>query len=259
MRRLTFCLVLVGLVTGLGGCAQLLGSQPVNQRRKFTVVTQPVRLALPHSERPYPFKVQVKKFEISRLYDRDQFVSRLSSYEVQEDRWNTWAFRPGDMLTTVVERYLYEIQLFAQLSQDFLDQRPDYVFATTVKAIERFTQGQQNFAHLAMAMQLIDQKNGEVFWSGEFDKVEPVYSRDISATVEALSRILHDQLETAIRDLDFRFLNLMRQRRDLPPLSAADLASAAGAADSLRAAGGGPTSAAEYEILPGKLATPEEQ
>jgi ABC-type uncharacterized transport system auxiliary subunit len=256
--RASRAVVLLALLVGAGGCAQLLGSKPVAQRRKFTVVAQPVRLALPHSERPYPYKVQVKKFAISRLYDRDQFVSRLSAYEVQEDRWNTWAFRPGEMLTTVVERYLNEVRLFAQIRQEFLDERPDYVFAASVKAIERFTQGQQTYAHLAMAMSLEDQKSGEVVWSAEFDKVQPVYARDISATTEALSNILHDQVEIAIRDLDFRFLNRMRQGRGLPPLSSADLASAAGAADSL-ATGGGDAVGADYEILPGRLANPEER
>jgi ABC-type uncharacterized transport system auxiliary subunit len=253
------CLVLL-LLLALGGCGALLGTKPIRQQRKFTIVAQPLRLALKGSERPYPFKVQIKRFEVSRLYERDQFISRLSAYEIQEDRWNTWASRPSDMLTTVVERYLYEAQLFTQLSQEFLDERPDYVLETVVKAIERFENNQQNFARLAMSMKLIEQKSGKIFWSGEFDEEEPVTSREIGAVVQALSDILHDKLEVYIRDLDFEFLNLMRQERGLRPLSAAELEDIAALGDTAQA-GGEANAAADYEILydPDKITIPAEE
>ncbi len=253
------CLLLI-LLLALSGCGSLLGTKPIRQQRKFAVVAQPLRLGLKGSERPYPFKVQVKKCEVSRLYDRDQFISRLSAYEIQEDRWNTWASRPSDMLTTVVERYLYEAQLFTQLSQAFLDERPDYVLETVVKAIERFENNQRNFARLAVSMKLVEQKSGKIFWSDEFDEEEPISSRDIGAIVQALSDILHDKLEVYLRDLDFEFLNLMRQGRGLRPLSAAELENAAALGDTAQAAAGG-TSTADYEILydPDKLAIPAEE
>lgn len=258
MQRAGACLF---LLLALGGCAQLIGSKPIRQQRKFTIVAQPLRLSLKGSERPYPFKVQLKKFEVSRLYDRDQFISRLSAYEIQEDRWNTWASRPSDMLTAVVERYFSEAQLFAQLSQEFLDERPDYILATAVKAIERFESDQQNFAHLALTMQLVEQKSGKVFWSYPFDKEELIYSRDIGATVQALSDVLREQMEVALRDLDFKFLNLMRQQRGLSPISAADLEKETAVSDTVQAAGSEVTSTADYEILydPAKLAVPPPQ
>lgn len=248
------------MLLALAGCSSLLGTKTIRQQRKFTIVAQPLRLSLKGSERPYPFKVQVKKVEVSRLYDRDQFVSRLSAYEIQEDRWNIWASRPSDMLTTVMERYLYEARLFTQLSQTFLDERPDYVLETVVKAIERFENNQQNFARLAMAMKLIDQKSGTVFWDAEFDQTELVYSREISPTVAALSDILRDQFTGMIRALDFRLLNLRRQERGLPPISAAELESAPAQSDTLEAADRGGTSSADYETLydPDKLAPAEE-
>jgi ABC-type uncharacterized transport system auxiliary subunit len=254
MRR--SCLSLLLLLLVLAGCSTILGTKTVRQQRKFTLIAQPLRLA-GVSERPYPFRVQLRKVEVSRLYDRDQLVSRLSAYEVREDRWNVWASRPSDMLTATLERYLADAGLFAQFGRDFLDQRPDYVFETSVSAIECFASEERSAAHLALSWRLVDQRDNKVFWSGRFDREEPVYSRDIGAAVQALSSILQEEAERAIRDLDLRLLNLARQERGEPPLAPAEVENG-GQAGLAEAPDEG---AARYELLydQAKLAAPEKR
>ncbi|MBI2505264.1 MAG: membrane integrity-associated transporter subunit PqiC [Candidatus Latescibacteria bacterium] len=241
----------------LGGCSTLLGTKTIRQQRKFTVIVQPLRLAQGSSERPYPFKVQLRKVEVSRLYDRDQLVSRLSAYEVREDRWNVWASRPSDMLTSTIERYLADAGLFAHFGREFLDQRPDYVFEVGVTAIECFASEERSAAHLALAWRLVDQRDNKIFWSDKFDREEPVYNRDIGAAVQALSGILQDECERAFRELDLRLLNLVRQQRGEAPLSLAELEHSA----SLAPAAEEGEEDAQYDLLydPDKLAAPEKR
>jgi len=242
------------LLLGLFGCGTLLGTKTVRQQRKFTLVAQPLRLPVGLSERPYAYKVQLRKVEVSRLYDRDQLVSRLSQYEVREDRWNVWASRPSDMLTATLQRYLADAGLFAQFEREFLDQRPDYVLEVLVGAIEWFTTEEHSAAHLALSWRLVDQKDNKVSWSGRFDREEPVYSRDIGAAVQALSEILHNECEKMVRELDLRFLNLARQQRGEPPLSAGEVGGTHGNAPAEDQA-----EAAPYELLydPEKMIAPE--
>lgn len=241
----------------LAGCGTLLGTKTIRQQRKFTLISQPLRLKSGMSERPYPFKVQLRKVEVSRLYDRDQLVARLSPYEVREDRWNVWASRPSDMLTATLEHYLADAALFSHFDREFLDQRPDFVFEATVGAIECFSSETRSAAHLTIAWRLVDQRDNKVFWSAKFDREEPVYSRDIGAAVQALSGILHEESEKALRELDLKLLNLVRQQRGESPLSQADAESSHATADPE----GGDQGLDQYELLydQAKLANPEKR
>ena len=101
----------------------------------------------------------------------------------------------------------------------------------------------------------MDQKDNKVFWSGKFDREEPVYNRDIGAAVQALSGLLQDESERALSDLDLKFLNLMRQQRGEPTLSPAELETHHSLAPAEEEQG----DAAQYESLydQDKLVAPE--
>ncbi len=253
MSRVVALLLLVLL--GLGACSTILGTKTIRQQRKFTLIAQPLRLPAGVSEKPYPVKVQLRKVEVSRLYDREQLLSRLSAFEVREDRWNVWASRPSDMFTNTIERYLADSGLFEQFGREFLDHRPDYVFEAAVSAIECFASEERSAAHLAISWRLVDQHDNKVFWSGRFDREEPVYSRDIGAAVQVLSGILLDESERALREIDLRFLNGARLQRGQEALSSLELEGS-----QLPSAGEDEESdAAQYELLydPAKLIVPE--
>ena len=212
MKRFSLLLLALTLIIALNGCAQLIGGKTeIPERRKFTLVNHPLRLALKGSKRPYPFSVQVQKFVVPGIYDRDQIVFRLSEYEIKDDKYHLWANRPSKMLTDIVGQYLNNATLFTQISQEYLDKRPDYILSGTVKAIERFDSGDLWYAHLSMSLKLVDTKTSEVFWTREFDERPRVFFKDMAYSVEALSHILHEQMGQSISEMDFKFLNKMRQ------------------------------------------------
>ena len=237
----------------LSGCAQLLGGDAkLPQRRYFKLHIETLHgSSMEGSKRPYPFRVQVKGFEIPRAYDRTNIIRRRDQYELRRDPLHYWMERPSDMITDAVKQYLRQADLFTYVGRDrdFFEHRPDYVFSGSVKAIERFDSGDAWAAHLVMTMELVRQDDGKVIWEDDFDEERPVFSAQMEHTVEALSLILVQEMEKVIRALDFTFA----QQQGIPttgPVPAAQDTTAPAAQDVTAP----PRSTGYYEILPGKRA-----
>jgi ABC-type uncharacterized transport system auxiliary subunit len=248
--------LLLAIVLGVS-CTSLIGGKTeIPERRKFTLVAHPLNLRLKNSKRPYLYNLQIKKFSVSGNYDRDQIVFRLSPFEIKDDKRNIWADRPSKMITDVIEEYLNQANMFTNISQEYLDRRPDYVLSGTVRAIERFDSGDAWYAHLSLSWKLVDAKTNEIFWDDDFDRTEPLYQRDMSITVEAMSQTLREEIEKAIVDLDWRFANKWRQESGIELLEQEQAANGDNGpvtadADSTDATYGADS---DYELLPGRLA-----
>lgn len=256
--------VLLGAVVLLlaAGCTQLLGGRAeIRERRKFILEGEPLRLNLPLSERPYELKIQVERFAVSRLYDRDQIVFRLTPEEIRDDRNNLWAIRPSEMITKAVSDHLRNARVFTDIRTDFLDVTPDFTLTGTVDAIERFDSGDRWFARLAVTMRLVD-RDGKVFWEHRFapNEVE-VYEADLVFMVQAMRDILRQNMSAAIRSLDRALL--IRKVSNDPNRDVVALLDAANSAgpqetevDTTEAI---PRETADYLVLPGKRAPEEDE
>lgn len=235
------------LVVALSGCAQLLGGETkLPQKRYFKLPIEPLRGSLDGSERPYPFQVQVKGFEVPRAYDRTHIIRRRDQYELRRDNLHHWMERPGDMITDAVKQYLRQADLFTYVGgdRDFFERRPDYVLSGSVKAIELFDSGDLWAAHLVMTMELVRQADGKVIWQDDFDEEKQVFSPAMIHTVAALSGILGQRMQKAIEVIDFKFLN---KQRPAPAAPSGETAPAA--RDTVLQ-----TESDHYELIPGKLA-----
>ena len=243
-RRWASALVLAAV---LSGCAQLLGGDTkLPQRRYFKLPLEPLRGSVEGSERPYPFRVQVKGFEMPRAYDRTHIIRRRDQYELRRDPLHHWMERPSDMITDAVKQYLRQADLFIYVGgdRDFFEHRPDYVLNGSVKAIERFDSGDLWAAHLVMTLELVRQADGQVIWQDDFDEEKQVFSPAMIHTVAALSGILGQRMQKAIEEIDFKFLNKQR-----PAPAAPSRETAPAARDTVLQ-----TQADYYELIPGKLA-----
>jgi ABC-type uncharacterized transport system auxiliary subunit len=257
-------LALAAVCACLIGCGGLLGGKAeIRPHRKFIIEAEPLGLNLPDSQKPYAFKMEVGDFEVSRLYDQEQIVFRLSQQEVKHDPYHRWAVRPGDMITDAIEQYISDAHLFTDTRQEFLDTEPDFTLTGNVKAIERFDSGNLWYARLVMSMQLVD-RNSEIFWGPRnFDSgLELVYLPDFSHTVVTLSKILRRNMAEAIRELDHKLLVQKFQSEGLGVDHLLDRtngsldgrgANGQAAADSARSSR---APNPDYEIIQGK-ATPE--
>ena len=244
----------LALAAAGAACTSLIGGKAeVRENRKFIIEASPLALDLPHSERPYALHVEVGKFDVSRLYDRNQVILRQSPEEVLEKAYHSWAVRPSEMITDAVEGYLKEARLFTDIRQDFVDVIPEYRITGSVKSLERLDSGDQWYANFRLSVQLVDGRN-EVVKRWDFDDdAQRVYHRNFAHTVTAFNEMLRRYMQRVIRDVDHMFLIRKLQQENRPyqhvldaanrPAAAADTA----AADSIRRA-----AHPDYEIIPGK-------
>ena len=237
-------------------CSQFFGGKAeLPQRRFFDFRAEPLRLNSDYTERPYAAQIQVKPFEVQRAYNRNEIIFRRDQYELHRDPLHSWITRPGDLFTDAVQQYLQAAELFTYVGgdQDFYDRRPDYVLSGTVNALERFDSNDIWAAHLAISMKLIRQQDALVIWQKDFDQEQQVYFPEMKHTVAAFSQLLNTQMEICIREVDFIFYNMNREKTgNYRPLNSI--------IDSLTSKGAinifleDEDLNQDYELLPGKIA-----
>lgn len=244
------------LVLCSSSCTQLLGGgAKIRERRKFIIEAEPLRLNLPASERPYQSTVQIDKFSISPLYERNQIIFRLTPEEIEDDNYNQWAVRPGDMITDAVAGYVRRAGLFTDVREVFYNTEPDFTLTGTVNAIERFDSGDRWFARLDVTIQLVGREE-QIFWQHRFDPNEiEVYDSDMVFTVQALRSLLRQNMEGAMKSLD---LDLLIRKVTLDGRDPTDLihgnTNGNGISDAVQDSTEIPLETEHYRIFPGKLA-----
>lgn len=197
----------------ISGCVILLlvifwACAQAPQKQFYLISYVPTKVSVENSARPYPFKVQLREFDVLRVYNRSQMVLRFSPNQIQYYNFKHWAVRPGFMITDAIEKHLTTANLVTELRRDFLDYRPDYQIIGTVGAIERFDSGDTWYAHLAMNFKLLRERDRHELWNYSFDRRKRVYNPDVVYTVEALSEILDSEMRRVIRDLDRIFYQI---------------------------------------------------
>ena len=253
-------LALLALLAAAGCTSLFAGKAEIPERRKFIIEGEPLGLSLPLSERPYELKVQIERFSISRFYERDQIVFRLSPQEIRDDRYNLWAVRPSEMITNAVSDYLRGAELITDLRPDFLDVDPEFTLTGTIDAIERFDSGDRWWARLDGSLQLLDGE-GRIFWQHSFDPNEvEVFESDMAYTVQGMNQILRQNMTDAIRSLDRALLirKASAEGRDLTGLLEEE-----GGKGVAAPAGDGkeevPRETEDYVVVPGKPSPQEDR
>lgn len=232
----------------LGGQAKIV------QKRLFRITIEPINY-LENSQRPYDVMVQFRDLQISSEYNKRPIISSTNLYQVKEDPNNSWARRPGEMITDVVVGYLREAQLFRQLvrQRDLFDRRPDYILNGAITALERLDSGDIWYAHMVMTLELENAETGQVIWVGEIteeDDIE-VFDSDMQQTVVATSEILRRKMEHFIRRIDLIFL---RQALDDPSLQIFENGAAKRDSTTVDSTKTRREIPSHYELIPGKIA-----
>ena len=209
-KYLILWLVMLALLLGIA-C-----SKPPPSRHYYTIDYLPRKIRLEGSGRPYPFKVQLKRFEVLRMFDRSQIVFRYSPNELKYYLYKNWAMKPGDMIMDRVEAHLLSANLFDELRREFLDAYPDYRLEGTVDALEKYEGGDLFFGHLAMTFRLVREEDRKEVWRYAFDERKKVYEPDMVYTVIALREILETEMIHVIRELDRIFREIMGQPGEDP-------------------------------------------
>jgi len=182
-------------------CSLMRSDMPTKQY--YIITYTPTQNKPPESLRPYPLSLHVGRFEVQRIFNRQNIIYRFSPHRIQYYETERWAVRPDEMIKDMVFKHVEASQIVNRVGLDFLDTRPDYRIEGTVDALEKYDAGDLFFAHLAMTFRLLRISDGEQVWNYSFDTRRQVYSKDMVHTVMGLSSILQTELNYVVN----RFLN----------------------------------------------------
>lgn len=174
-------------------------------RSYYTIDYVPRSEPAAESQRPYPYSLQVGRFDVERTTNRQNIVYRYSPHQLQYYERERWAVRPDDMIRDMVFKHLDAARLTNRLALEFSDKRPDFRLEGMVEALERLDAGDLFFGHLAMTLKVIRVETGDEVWSYGFDQRRRVQSNDMVRTVQVLSDILQSQMNVAVTQLDSLF------------------------------------------------------
>lgn len=190
-------LLLVSILLLIAGC-----SKPI-MKQYYLLNYQPDQLTNRIQDKPYPFTIRFKPFEIEKAYSKPNIVFRKSPYELEYYGYRHWAVRPKDMLTDLIYSHLESIDL-VQNTVRRLDEKgkPDYELSGTILAIEEYDSDDTWFAHLSIRMTLVRLSDGEIIYNRLFDQRKIVEMHDPLYVVRTLSELTDFFASSLMNELD---------------------------------------------------------
>lgn len=160
---------------------------------------------LPESEgvnymKSYPFKVQLLRFDIQKIYDRYNIVYRYSPYEIKYYNVSNWAVKPNEMLTDLLEKHIVSSNLAETVQRDYFDTSPDYVVTGNIEKIEKLDSGDFYYAHIAMNLSLIRYKDYQTIYQMKIDERKKIFKTETSFFVEGISAIISEKFSEFIKE-----------------------------------------------------------
>ncbi len=192
------------ILTAAAGCS--FGK--IQVKNYYIISYKPSAAPSATSKRPYPVSLQVGRFEVQRIFNRQNILYRFSPHQIQYYELQNWAVRPDYMITDMVFKHLETSALANRVGIDFFESRPDYRIEGTVEALEKLDAGDMFFAHLAMTFKMLSVGNGAQVWEYSFDQRKQVYQQEMVYTVRGLSSILQSQMGLVVSQLDSLFLSM---------------------------------------------------
>lgn len=204
MKKHGLILVLIVGIVSILACS--LGR--IQTRDYYILSYTPVSKAPVTSKRPYPYSLQIGRFEVQRIFNRQNILYRYSPNQIQYYELQHWAVRPDYMVTDMVFKHLEASALTNRVGIDFFETRPDFRIEGTVEALEKLDAGDIYFAHLAMTFKMINVEDGQQIWEYSFDQRRQVFQNEMVYTVRGLSSILQAQMDVIVNQLDSLFLSM---------------------------------------------------
>ena len=189
MRKLAVPLALILL---LAGCL----STPT--KKYFQIVPTD------KSAQPYPAigrALYVEPVRVDPLYDDFRVIYRVSLYELKYYANSYWAKKPNDLMREAMSDYLRHKAGFTRVTMDVLQGDPELALRSTVRLIEEIDNPDVWFGRLAMDIEFLDFKTGQVLARHSFDRRMPLAARKSQYLPAVLSEILVEELDIAFGKL----------------------------------------------------------
>ncbi|GHV16321.1 hypothetical protein AGMMS49938_16220 [Fibrobacterales bacterium] len=153
-------------------------------------------------ENPYMQTLRIKDFEVSEAYRRNNIVYRQSPYELHFYNYEQWAVKPEYLVADMLFAHFNAAKIFTAVKRGVDSEDPDFVVSGTIRALEEYDNQDEWYAHLAMSMNLTDNKSRQVLWSREWNYRKKVGNQEPVFVVRALSELLERINNEAVADID---------------------------------------------------------
>jgi ABC-type uncharacterized transport system auxiliary subunit len=184
-------------------------SDPV--RHYYTLHLEPLHQ---HPGAPHmPGLLRVRDLDSEAAYDRFQIVMRRSPFELSYRQRDVWAVKPGRMVSDLIARGIGDQNIFAGVTRELGERRPDYTLSGELRALEIYDSDDLWFAHLALFLQLSHSETGKILWTFTFDDRKRVPPQDFSHAVRSVSELLTDAVEKALDSMEH-----VRSPEDVSPM-----------------------------------------
>ena len=177
-------------------------------RNYYIISYNPIPKAPVNSERPYPYSIQIGRFDVQRIFNRQNILYRYSTNQIQYYELQQWAVRPDYMVEDMVFKHFEASNLTNRIGVEFFDTPADFRLEGSVEALEKFDAGDLYFAHLAMSFKMLRISDGSQVWDYTFDQRRQVYQEEMVYTIRGLSSILQAQLDFAVNQIDSLFYSM---------------------------------------------------
>jgi len=150
----------------------------------------------------YPYTVRVKDFNVSEAYRRNNIVYRESPYKLHFYNYELWAVKLEYMIPDMFFRHLNTAKIFSEVRRVSEMEESDYTITGTIRAIEEYDNQDEWYAHLAMNINLQENRTRKILWSKEWDYRKKVSNLETIYVVRGLSELLEYINNEAIADID---------------------------------------------------------
>ena len=108
----------------------------------------------------------VRDFTSSPVYRENRFIYKPSPYEIKFDNYRRWIELPSEMLTEQAVAHLRASGFFRAVYQHLPNTRDFYALKAQVTAFEEINQPGKHVARVALWIDIEDNKNKKIVWSG---------------------------------------------------------------------------------------------
>ena len=171
------------------------------------------------NEKTYPYTIRVKDFDVAEAYRRNNIIYRQSPYELHFYNYELWAVKPEYLVSDMLFRHLETAKIFTEVRRSIDVEEPDYTINGTIRALEEYDNQDEWYAHLALNMNLQDNRTKRVIWSREWDYRKRVSNEEPIFVVRGLSELLERINNEAISDIDsvMSTISVTEKTETIPP------------------------------------------
>ena len=166
----------------------------------------------------YPYTVRVKDFDVAEVYRRNNIVYRQSPYQLHFYNYDLWAVKPEYLVSDMLFRHLVVSKIFSEIRRSMDVEEPDFTVTGIIRALEEYDNQDEWYAHLAMNMNLQDNRTRKVIWSREWDYRKRVSNLEPIYVVRGLSELLELINNEAIADIDSVMNSITVNTQIVPPV-----------------------------------------